>query len=149
MPTFNTRQRGWNFLQTPGPTNIPNRVLNAMNQPAVEFLGPEFIDFSRELFDDLKPLFGTTGDIIIYAANGHGSWEAALTNTLEIGEKVLIPETGRFAQLASRVPESCQASARWPSAGGKSGLCLVVAPETGELSHDRDRDIQTDPRGPL
>jgi alanine-glyoxylate transaminase / serine-glyoxylate transaminase / serine-pyruvate transaminase len=97
MPTFNTRQRGWNFLQTPGPTNIPNRVLNAMNQPAVEFLGPEFMDFARGLFDALKPLFGTAGDIVIYAANGHGSWEAALTNTLDIGDKVLIPETGRFA----------------------------------------------------
>ena len=97
MPKFNTSQRGWNFLQTPGPTNIPNRVLTAMHQPAVEFLGPEFMDFATQLFDDLRPLFGTTGDIVMYASNGHGCWEAALTNTLNIGDKVLIPETGRFA----------------------------------------------------
>lgn len=97
MPNFNTSQRGWNFVQTPGPTNIPNRVLSAMHQPAVEFLGPEFMDFSRQLFDDLKPLFGTTGDLVMYASNGHGCWEAALTNALNVGDKVLVPETGRFA----------------------------------------------------
>lgn len=92
-----TVQRGWNFLQTPGPTNIPFRVLNAMNRPAVEFLGPDFVDFSKQLFVDLKKVFKTDGDVIIYAANGHGAWEAALTNTLAPGDKVLIPETGRFA----------------------------------------------------
>lgn len=97
MPKFNTSQRGWNFLHTPGPTNIPGRILNAMHQPAVEFLGPEFVDFSNRLFEDLKPLFGTAGDIVMYAANGHGSWEAALTNTLQAGDKALVPETGRFA----------------------------------------------------
>ncbi|MEK9725631.1 MAG: aminotransferase class V-fold PLP-dependent enzyme [Rhodospirillaceae bacterium] len=92
-----TTQRGWNFLQTPGPTNIPNRVLNAMHRPAVEFLGPDFMDFSKQLFADLKPMFGTAGDVVMYAANGHGAWEAALTNVLAPGDKVLIPETGRFA----------------------------------------------------
>ena len=92
-----TVKRGWNFLQTPGPTNIPFRVLNAMNRPAVEFLGPDFVDFSKQLFVDLKTVFKTDGDVIIYAANGHGAWEAALTNTLAPGDKVLIPETGRFA----------------------------------------------------
>ena len=97
MHNFNSKQRGWNFLQTPGPTNIPGRILSAMHQPAVEFLGPEFIEFSGKIFADLKPLFGTTGDIVIYASNGHGCWEAALTNTIDVGGKVLIPETGRFA----------------------------------------------------
>ena len=112
MRNFNTKQRGWNFLQTPGPTNIPGRILNAMHQPAVEFLGPEFMTFSKQLFEDLKPLFGTKGEIIIYAANGHGCWEAALTNTLEVGDKVLIPETGRFAlswgSFASKLGIECE-----------------------------------------
>ncbi len=91
-----TVQRGWNFLQTPGPTNIPNRILNAMHTPAVEFAGPEFQAFCTDLFADLKTLFKTEGRPFIYAANGHGAWEAALTNTLSPGDKVLIPETGRF-----------------------------------------------------
>ncbi|MBT6096434.1 MAG: aminotransferase class V-fold PLP-dependent enzyme [Rhodospirillaceae bacterium] len=91
-----TVQRGWNFLQTPGPTNIPNRVLNAMHTPAVEFAGPEFQAFCTSLFTDLTTLFKTDGRVFIYAANGHGAWEAALTNSLSPGDKVLIPETGRF-----------------------------------------------------
>jgi len=92
-----TVQRGWNFLQTPGPTNIPYRVLNAMNRPAVEFLGPDFVDFAKGVLADLKPLFKTEGDVVLYTANGHGAWEAALTNVLQPGDKVLVPETGRFA----------------------------------------------------
>lgn len=92
-----TVQRGWNFLQTPGPTNIPNRVLNAMHRPAIEFLGPDFMAFSDKLFADLKTVFKTEGQPFIYAANGHGTWEAALTNVLAPGDKVLVPETGRFA----------------------------------------------------
>ena len=112
MHNFNRTRRGWNFLQTPGPTNIPTRILNAMHQPAVEFLGSEFMDFSQQLFEDLKPLFGTEGDVIIYAANGHGCWEAALSNTINIGDKVLIPETGRFAlswgDFADRLGIECE-----------------------------------------
>ncbi|MEK9752136.1 MAG: aminotransferase class V-fold PLP-dependent enzyme [Rhodospirillaceae bacterium] len=93
-----TVQRGWNFLQTPGPTNIPYRVLNAMHRPAVEFLGPEFMDFCKGLFADLKRVFKTeAGYPFVYAANGHGAWEAAITNVLAPGDKVLVPETGRFA----------------------------------------------------
>jgi alanine-glyoxylate transaminase / serine-glyoxylate transaminase / serine-pyruvate transaminase len=92
-----TVQRGWNFLQTPGPTNIPNRVLNAMHRPAVEFLGPEFMAFCHDLFTDLKTVFKTDGHPFVYAANGHGAWEAAICNTLSPGDKVLVPETGRFA----------------------------------------------------
>ncbi len=90
-------QRGWNFLQTPGPTNIPNRVLNAMHRPAIEFLGPDFMTFSNELFEALKAVFKTEGQPFIYAANGHGTWEAALANVLAPGDMVLVPETGRFA----------------------------------------------------
>ncbi len=112
MHNFNRTRRGWNFLQTPGPTNIPTRILNAMHEPAVEFLGSEFMDFSQQLFEDLKPLFGTEGDVIIYAANGHGCWEAALSNTINIGDKVLIPETGRFAlswrDFADRLGIECE-----------------------------------------
>ncbi len=90
-------QRGWNFLQTPGPTNIPNRILNAMHRPAIEFLGPDFINFSDKIFASLKTVFKTQGQPFIYAANGHGAWEAAISNVLAPGDMVLVPETGRFA----------------------------------------------------
>ena len=90
-------QRGWNFLQTPGPTNIPNRILNAMHRPAIEFLGPDFMAFSDKIFSNLKTIFKTEGQPFIYAANGHGAWEAAISNVLAPGDKVLVPETGKFA----------------------------------------------------
>ncbi len=90
-------KRGRIFLQTPGPTNIPERVLNAMHRSAVEFAGPEFGAFARKLLIDIKPLFRTEGTVFIYAANGHGAWDAALSNILSPGDKVLAPETGRFA----------------------------------------------------
>lgn len=104
-----TVQRGWNFLQTPGPTNIPNRVLNAMHRPAVEFLGPDFMAFAVQLFADLKTIFKTeAGHPFVYAANGHGAWEAGITNVLAPGDKVLVPETGRFAHSWTYMAEKLQ-----------------------------------------
>ena len=105
-------QRGWNFLQTPGPTNIPNRILNAMHRPAIEFLGPDFMAFSDKIFSKLKTIFKTEGQPFIYAANGHGAWEAAITNVLAPGNKVLVPETGRFAlswiYMAEKLHINCE-----------------------------------------
>ena len=102
-----TVRRGRNFLQTPGPTNIPDRVLRAMHQPAWEYSGPEFIDLARQTLLDIRPVFKTKGEVFIYASNGHGGWEAALANILAPGDKVLVPETGVFsfawADMAARV----------------------------------------------
>jgi len=98
--------RGRNFLQTPGPTNVPGRILNAMHRPAVEFSGPDFIELSRSCFEDLKPLFRTEQEMFIYAANGHGAWEAALVNTLSPGDRILIPHTGNFSASWQRMAES-------------------------------------------
>lgn len=99
-------RRGRNFLQTPGPTNIPDRVLNAMHQPAWEYSGPDFVAFARQVLLDIRPIFKTEGEVFIYAANGHGAWEAALTNTLSAGDKVLVPETGNFSKSWSLMAES-------------------------------------------
>jgi alanine-glyoxylate transaminase/serine-glyoxylate transaminase/serine-pyruvate transaminase len=90
-------KRGRNFLHTPGPTNIPDRILRAMNRPAVDFMAPEFVAMSRSCFADLKPVFRTAGQVFMYAASGHGAWEAALANVLSAGDKVLVPETGNFS----------------------------------------------------
>lgn len=90
--------RGRNFLMTPGPTNIPERVIRAMQRSAVDLGSPAFLDMCRSLMADLKPVFCTQGDVCIYAANGHGAWEAALVNVLSPGDHVLVQEAGHFTR---------------------------------------------------
>jgi alanine-glyoxylate transaminase/serine-glyoxylate transaminase/serine-pyruvate transaminase len=131
-----TVQRGWNFLQTPGPTNIPNRVLNAMHRPAVEFLGPDFMTFAQQLFVDLKTIFKTeTGHPFVYAANGHGAWEAGITNVLAPGDKVLVPETGRFAHswtyMAEKLKIDCEMlESDWRTAFDPAAVAARLADDT-------------------
>ena len=99
-------KRGRNFLHTPGPTNIPERILRSMNRPAVDFMAPEFVAMTRSVFADLKPVFRTQGQVFMYSANGHGAWEAALANVLSPGDKVLVPETGNFSTNWGKMAES-------------------------------------------
>ena len=80
---------GRHFLQIPGPTNVPERVLRALSQPTIDHRGPEFARLTREVQDGLKPIFKTSGPIAIYPASGTGAWEAALVNTLSPGDRVL------------------------------------------------------------
>ncbi|SMC52283.1 pyridoxal-phosphate-dependent aminotransferase family protein [Kibdelosporangium aridum] len=94
-----TYASGRHFLQIPGPTNVPDPVLRAMSAPTIDHRGPEFAELGRELLRDIKPVFGTTGPVIMYPATGTGAWEAALVNTLSPGDKVLCFETGHFATL--------------------------------------------------
>ena len=102
MPT----PTGRNFLHTPGPTNIPDRVLRAMNQPAVDFSTPAFLKMMNSVFDDMKRVFRTQGDVIMYASNGHGAWEAALVNTLSPGDRGLIHDTGHFSANWAEMAEA-------------------------------------------
>src|SRR5215469_478609 len=88
---------GRHLLQIPGPTNIPERILRAMARPTIDHRGPEFREMTRELLDDLKPIFKTSGPIVIFPSSGTGAWEAALVNTLSPGDRVLMFETGHFA----------------------------------------------------
>lgn len=90
---------GRHFLQIPGPTNVPDRVLRAIDRPTIDHRGPEFQALGREVLAGLKPIFGTTNHVVIYPASGTGAWEAALVNTLSPGDKVLMLETGQFATL--------------------------------------------------
>lgn len=92
-----TVANGRQFLSIPGPTNVPDAVLQAMNRPAVDLYTGEMIDITLGLMSDLPKLFGTKGRVYIYAANGHGGWEAAFTNVLSKGDHVLVLESGRFA----------------------------------------------------
>ena len=88
---------GREFLAIPGPTNVPEEVLNAMHRPAIEIYSGALIEITTTCLDDLRRVFGTQGRTYIYAANGHGAWEAAVSNTLSLGDKVLVLESGRFA----------------------------------------------------
>jgi alanine-glyoxylate transaminase/serine-glyoxylate transaminase/serine-pyruvate transaminase len=98
-----THQLGRHFLQIPGPTNVPLPVLAAIAQPTIDHRGPEFGRLGREVLAGIRTIFRTSSPVVIYPASGTGAWEAALTNTLSPGDKVLMYETGWFAGLWSRM----------------------------------------------
>lgn len=90
-------KRGRKFLNTPGPTNVPQRVQNAMHRDTMDLNDPEFVEAAVESFEGLRKVFKTEGELFTYIANGHGAWEAALVNTLNPGDVALVPETGHFS----------------------------------------------------
>jgi alanine-glyoxylate transaminase/serine-glyoxylate transaminase/serine-pyruvate transaminase len=106
---------GRHFLQIPGPTNVPDRVLRALDHPTIDHRGPEFARLTLEILDGLKRVFQTSSPIVIYPASGTGAWEAALVNTLSPGDRVLMFETGHFATL-------------WRKMADKLGLVVDFVP---------------------
>jgi len=116
-------QRGRHFLQIPGPTNVPDRVLRALSQPTIDHRGPEFARMTKEVLDGLQKLIKTSGKVIVYPSSGTGSWEAALVNTLSPGDKVLGFETGHFATM-------------WKNVAVKMGLQAEFIP--GDWRHGAD-----------
>ena len=88
---------GRHFLQIPGPTNVPDRVLRAIAQPTIDHRGPEFAQLTFEVMEGLRQIVKTSGTVVIYPSSGTGAWEASLVNTLSPGDKVLMFETGFFA----------------------------------------------------
>jgi alanine-glyoxylate transaminase/serine-glyoxylate transaminase/serine-pyruvate transaminase len=96
---------GRHFLQIPGPTNVPDRILRAIDNPTIDHRGPEFGELGKKVLAGMKTIFKTAGHVIIYPASGTGAWEAALVNTLSPGDKVLMFETGHFATLWRKIAE--------------------------------------------
>ena len=94
-----TYAAGRHFLQIPGPTNVPDRVLRAIDRPTIDHRGPEFAQLGKEVLAGMKQVFKTKGHVVIFPASGTGAWEAALVNTLSPGDTVLMYETGQFASL--------------------------------------------------
>src|SRR5262249_51579507 len=92
-----TVRAGREFLAIPGPTTMPDEVLQAMHRPALDIYSREMIELSDGLHDDLSKLFKTKNRSYIHIANGHGAWEAAISNVLSRGDKILVLESGRFA----------------------------------------------------
>ena len=100
-----TLHTGRHFLQIPGPTNVPDRVLRAMDMPTVDHRGPEFAELGHAVLAGIKRIFRTKQPVIIYPASGTGAWEAAIVNTLSPGDRVLMAETGQFAVLWRGIAE--------------------------------------------
>ena len=98
-------RHGKEFLMIPGPTNVPEEVLRAMHRPAVDIYEGPLLETTDFCLGGLKRLFRTEGKTYIYAANGHGAWDAALCNTLKRGDKILVLESGRFALGWEKLPK--------------------------------------------
>jgi len=99
MSKNSSRIAGRHFLQIPGPTPLPDRILRAMDTPIIDHRGPEFARLAKGVLDGIKTIFKTANPVIIYTATGTGAWEGALVNTLSPGDRVLMVETGHFATL--------------------------------------------------
>jgi alanine-glyoxylate transaminase/serine-glyoxylate transaminase/serine-pyruvate transaminase len=100
-----TVHTGRHFLQIPGPTNVPDRVLRAMDMPTIDHRGPEFARLGMDVLEGCKAVFRTKNPVVIYPSSGTGAWEAAIVNTLSKGDKVLMAETGHFATLWKALAE--------------------------------------------
>jgi alanine-glyoxylate transaminase/serine-glyoxylate transaminase/serine-pyruvate transaminase len=105
MLKLNSHPSGRHFLQIPGPSTVPDRILRAMDHPTIDHRGPEFQALGKKVLADIKQVFKTQSHVVIYPASGTGAWEAALVNTLSPGDKVLMYETGHFATLWKRLAE--------------------------------------------
>jgi alanine-glyoxylate transaminase/serine-glyoxylate transaminase/serine-pyruvate transaminase len=98
-----TFKPGRHFLQIPGPTNVPDRILRAIDNPTIDHRGPDFQILAKHCLEGMKTVFQTSDPVIIYTASGTGGWEAAFVNTLNMGDKVLASDTGQFAALWTKM----------------------------------------------
>src|SRR6266568_250151 len=105
MAKNSSRSVGRHFLQIPGPTPVPDRILRAMDTPIIDHRGPEFAKLTKKCLEGLKTIFKTSNPVIAYTATGTGAWEAALVNTMSPGDRVLMVETGQFATLWKTMAE--------------------------------------------
>lgn len=131
---------GRHFLQIPGPTNVPDRVLRAMDAPTMDHRGPEFARLALEILEDLKPVFKTDGDIVVFPSSGTGAWEAALVNTLSAGDRVLMFETGQFAAQWFRMATQLGLNAEFVPGDWRHGV--DPAQVESRLAADRNHEIK-------
>ncbi len=115
------RQTGQHFLQIPGPSSVPGRVLRAISQQVIDHRGPEFAKVGMQALNGLKTIFKTDQNVFIYPSSGTGAWEAALVNTLSPGDRVLMFETGHFATLWKRIAEKLKLKAEFIEGDWRGG----------------------------
>jgi alanine-glyoxylate transaminase/serine-glyoxylate transaminase/serine-pyruvate transaminase len=133
-----SQRSGRHFLQIPGPTNVPDRVLRAIDAPTIDHRGPDFARMGLELLDGLRAIFRTSGPVVVYPSSGTGAWEAALVNTLSPGDRVLAFETGHFATLWRAMAERLGLAVEWVPGDWRHG----VDPERVADVLGRDPDIR-------
>jgi alanine-glyoxylate transaminase/serine-glyoxylate transaminase/serine-pyruvate transaminase len=131
---------GRHFLQIPGPTNVPDRVLRAMDRPTIDHRGPQFARLAGEIFDGLRPVFGTQGPVIVFPSSGTGAWEAAIVNTLKPGDRVVMFETGQFATLWKRIAERLGLVVDFVAGDWRHGVDPAVV--EAKLAEDRQGAIK-------
>jgi alanine-glyoxylate transaminase/serine-glyoxylate transaminase/serine-pyruvate transaminase len=131
---------GRHFLQIPGPTNVPDRVLRALDHPTIDHRGPEFARLTLETLERLKQVFQTRGPVVIYPGSGTGAWEAALVNTLSPGDRVLMFETGHFATLWRKMADKLGLVVDFVEGDWRSGVDPAAV--ESKLADDRMHTIK-------
>ena len=131
---------GRHFLQIPGPTNVPDRVLRALAQPTIDHRGPEFATLALDVLRGLQGVFMTTSAVVTYPGSGTGAWEASLVNTLSPGDTVLMFETGHFATLWKDVASRLGLQVEWVAGDWRHGVDPAVVYST--LADDRTHAIK-------
>ncbi|MGO8951933.1 MAG: pyridoxal-phosphate-dependent aminotransferase family protein [Rhodomicrobium sp.] len=140
MVTNSRRAAGRHFLQIPGPTPVPDRIQQAMARAAIDHRGPEFQKLGRRVLDGMKTVFKTAGPVVIYPSSGTGAWEAALTNTLSPGDKVLMFETGQFATLWRNLARRIGLAPEFIASDWRTGADAAAI--GARLAEDRNREIK-------
>jgi alanine-glyoxylate transaminase / serine-glyoxylate transaminase / serine-pyruvate transaminase len=135
-----SHRSGRHFLQIPGPTNVPDRVLRAIDRPTIDHRGPEFGALGRRVLEGLRSIFKTRQPVVIFPASGTGAWEAALVNTLSPGDRVLMYETGHFAALWHRMAERLGLEPELIPANWRHGVDAAAV--EARLAEDREGRIQ-------
>src|SRR5437667_11335618 len=131
---------GRQFLQIPGPTNVPDRVLRAIARPTIDHRGPEFSRMIAEVLDGLKEIFKTSSNVIIFPSSGSGAWEASLVNTLSAGDKVLMFDIGQFSALWGQVASRLGIEVQVAQDDWRHGVDPQVV--EAKLGEDRDQKIK-------
>ncbi len=131
---------GRQFLQIPGPTNVPDRVLRAIARPTIDHRGPEFSRMIAEVLDGLKEIFKTSSHVVIFPSSGSGAWEASLVNTLSAGDKVLMFDIGHFSGLWGQVASKLGFDVHVAQDDWRRGVDPQVV--EAELGKDRENQIK-------
>ena len=134
------RQSGRHFLQIPGPTNIPGRILRAMSVPTIDHRGPEFEAITHEILAGLKGVFKTRAPVVVFPASGSGAWEAALVNTLSPGDRVLAFETGQFATAWKNMATQLGLHVEFVHTDWRRGIDASTV--EAKLTDDRNHEIR-------
>src|SRR5256714_15329363 len=137
---------GRHFLQIPGPTNVPDGIWRALDQPTIDHRGREFARMTLSILDGLKKVFACNGPVVIYPASGTGAWEAALMNTLSPGDRVLMFETGHFATLWRKMAERLGLAVEFVPGGWRHGAGPDAVGRV--LTDDRGHAIKAAPVRP-